>query len=216
MFTPPGGAHLDIIDHGITGRLTRPRRALRCARTLHAADKPLRDRLVQAIPLATPTARQTLIRQQVPGGLPGVWGTTGTLGHEAGRGPATPERHLSGIQNQWRLNMRTHRPPHHLACRHSHKDRHLYPAVLGPQRGASATPRHLRRRHSTVALQPRRGDALPLAALGGLGSTTAAACNRPPGRLHHPTALAAPHSRPFVLAVCGQATTAIPGRRLCR
>jgi hypothetical protein len=46
MFTPTVVEHLDIIDHVITGLLTRPIRALRRALTLQAAEKSLHDRIV--------------------------------------------------------------------------------------------------------------------------------------------------------------------------
>jgi len=188
MFTPTVGEHLDIIDHVITGLLTRPIRALRRARTLQAAEKPLRDRMVQAVPLSTHAARHTMISQQFPVGMTGVLGTTVTMVHEAGRWPATTERHLSGVRHQWRINMSTHGPTHHLACIHIHKDRHLQPALRGPQRGDIAAPRHMRRRHRTVARKHMRRYPIPMAALGGLGSTTATAFNRHTGLFHlgHP------------------------------
>jgi hypothetical protein len=54
--------------------------------------------------------------------MTGVLGTTVTMVHEAGRGPATTERHLSGGRNQLRINMIPHGPTHHLACIQIHKD----------------------------------------------------------------------------------------------
>src|SRR5215467_7047519 len=48
-----------------------------------------------------------------------------------------------------------------------------------------------------------------MAAIGGLGSTTAAACNRHLRLFHQTTYLEAPHVIPFVLELFGHATTAI-------
>jgi hypothetical protein len=53
-----------------------------------------------------------------------------------------------------------------------------------------------------------------MAAIGGLGSTTATAFNRHPGLFHQTTYLEAPHVIPFVPELFGHATTAITVMRL--
>jgi hypothetical protein len=114
MCTPTVVAHRDIIDPVITGLLPRPLRALRRPLTRHAADKARRDRLRQAIPLATPPA------------------------HKTRRRPSA----LSKASVPYGVSTCALMPPH-LRGIHIYQDRHRPPAVLGPQIGASAAPRPL-------------------------------------------------------------------------
>jgi hypothetical protein len=180
LLTPPVGEHLNLLDHVITGFLTRQIRALRRTLTLHAAAKPLRYRMVSTLPLSSHPARDTMLRQTPPGGMAGVLSTTVPMGHQPHIGLATTERHRPGGRNPLLIPRIPQRPPHSPACLHLSQSRQLHPACLGPQRGESTAPRHMGRRHLTVALKPMRRHPIPMAALGGLGTTAAAPRDRPP------------------------------------
>jgi hypothetical protein len=115
MFVPTVIEHLDVIHHVIPRLLPRHIIALRRALTLQAAEKPLCDRIVSTLPLATHATRNTMLSQKASVGMTGILRPPVTMMAQASTGLATPQRHRQRIPNQWRLNMITHGPPHHLA-----------------------------------------------------------------------------------------------------
>jgi hypothetical protein len=118
MLTPTVVAHLEIIEHLITGLLPRHGIALRRARTLHAPEKPRCDRRISTRPLATHAPRHTMRRQHASGGMTGRLSTPVTLRDQASTGLATPQRPLQRLPHPWRINMIPHGPPHHRAGIH--------------------------------------------------------------------------------------------------
>ena len=115
MLTPTVVKHLDRVNDVITGFLTRQRITLRRALALQAAKKPLHDRSLSTLPLATHAARQTMGRQNPAVGMAGILRTTITMVYQASIWLATAPRHLQSIANQRRIQMLAHRPPHNLS-----------------------------------------------------------------------------------------------------
>ena len=215
MCAPTVVKHLDIIDEVSTRCLTRPLIPLRGARTLHAAEKPLRDRLVQAIPRVPHAAHNPPIRQQCPGDLTGRLRAPGTLVHQARLWLATTQRPLQGTANPWRLQRLAHRPAHHLARIPVQPPRGIPPAFLGPEVWHIAAPRPMGCRDITGARQKIRRSPLPLTPLGGLWPPTTAARTRAPGLWPETACCDATPFLPLILELRAHATTAIPVGRLC-
>ena len=114
MFAPTVREHLDVIHHVIPRFLPRHIRALRRALTLQAAEKPLCDRIVSTLPLATHAPRHTMLSQHAALGMTGILRPPVTMMDQASTGLATTQRHLQRIPNPWRLTMITYGPSHHL------------------------------------------------------------------------------------------------------
>src|SRR5215468_10498818 len=145
MFAPTVIEHLNIVNNVITGFLTRQIIPLRRALALQAAKKPLRDCIVQTIPLSTHTARNTMLRQQCSVGMTGVLRTTVTMVEQPHVWLATTERHLQRGSHQWRIHMITHRPAHNLPRIQVQQHRGIQPSLLGPYVGDIATPHYIGR-----------------------------------------------------------------------
>jgi len=108
MFAPTVGEPLDIIDHILTGFLTRPVIPFGGPFALQAAEKPLCDRMVQAIPLSAHPALDTMCSQQAPVGMAGVLRATVTLVHQATGWLATTPCHLQRPRHQWGITRIAH------------------------------------------------------------------------------------------------------------
>jgi hypothetical protein len=94
--------HLDRLDDVVPCLLTRFVVAMRRPLAFETAEKSLGHGIVETLACTTHTAHHSMIFQQTLIGVTGLLTAPIRMMHEAGRGTATPQRHLPRILGQRR------------------------------------------------------------------------------------------------------------------
>jgi hypothetical protein len=125
MLPPAVREHLDICNDIGFGFLTRGVLTGRRPCALSAPEKPLGNSVVQALPLAAPTADAPMVRQQVPIPMAGILTPAVRMVQQPCSGPPTSQRHLSRLLDQRPVDLAAHGPAHDLPCIYVHQYRQI-------------------------------------------------------------------------------------------
>jgi hypothetical protein len=219
MLPPAIVEHLDGINDVVPGLLTRGVITMRCPLALYTAKEPLSHRIVETLALLTPATDDPMVGSQGLVGVTGVLTATVRMVSEPRRGRATSERHPPCVLHYGGLPMMAHRPAHDFARIPVHQHRQIQPTLRCPYSSDVAGPHVIGSRHVKLTRQQIRRDLIAVSAVRCHGTSPPGTLHGHPRLAHQPPRLCAASVKPFILELCGHATTTItvtrfPGNRL--